>query len=879
LSGTVTPNRAADINPNDIESIEILKGPSAAAIYGARASNGVVLITTKRGHAGPTRVSLSSTETFDNVVDVIHPQQLYSFGSGGVTSTCVGLNCVPTPSATGVWGGLIPAGTPLYNHAADIFRTGLTADNNLAISGGNDRTTFYASGGLTHQDGIVVGPNNKYNRMSVRANGTEQVSSNLNIGASLNYIDTRGQYLQKGSTTSGILLGSLRTPPDFNNADYLTPTGVQRPYRFPNASGALALLGAGYYDNPFWEAYTNNGNRSEFGRAISNVNANWNPLSWLNVKYTLGGDYYEDWRLQSNPYTSADDKLGHIIRDDINNLEIDHNLIATAQHSFTGDVDGTLTVGQNLNSRRQRGTFIFGQGLIVPLPYTVQNTVSDLTSEFQYLKHIRAYFTQGELDLYHQLYLNLGIRDDGFSTFGAADQTALYPKANVAWTFSNALGITDQKGWLSYGKVRLAYGETGKEPPVYAAVGGFSLTSGIGSGFGDVNGTTQGGIGGVVTPFQGTNPNLRPERQRELEGGADLGFLDQKADMSFTLFSRRSSDVILAVPVSGAATGAQTQFENGAKISTHGLEVSLNARPYTSKNVAWDVGIQYGHAHGIVDNLLGSTQFVPYFAEGLFGALGSSTVGYAPGVIRGSDFARCGRGLMLPVVGLTGIQDIDALCGSAPKGALFLGPNGQPITDPTDRVIADPNPKHTLSYNSSLKLYNRFTISTLIDARHGGQVFNGTRASMDQRGTGEDTKLRSVTNGQFGTNFLTNVYPVVAGPGVGVVAFSTPTQWQAWFQGLGGLSGPLYEFVEDGSFVKIRELSLTYNMNQPFVRRYTGFSNADIRIAGRNLHTWTKYRGFDPEATLEGAESLTQGFDYFNDPQTRSMVLSISLNR
>jgi hypothetical protein len=227
---------------------------------------------------------------------------------------------------------------------------------------------------------------------------------------------------------------------------------------------------------------------------------------------------------------------------------------------------------------------------------------------------------------------------------------------------------------------------------------------------------------------------------------------------------------------------------------------------------------------------------------------------------------------------------IDSLCSAFTpgykSGALFLGTDGKPITDPTDRVIADPNPKYTISYSTSLKLFNKLTLSTLLDGRYGSQLWNGTRGALDRFGTSADTKVRTMTNGQFGTNFYTDIYPTVAGPGVGVVAFANERDWQTWFQGDGGSAGDTQvQFIENGSFLKWRELSLTYSVTEPFLRNRTGFASADIRIAGRNLYTWTKYRGLDPESNLQGAESLTQGVDFFNNPQTRSLVLSISLNR
>jgi hypothetical protein len=194
-------------------------------------------------------------------------------------------------------------------------------------------------------------------------------------------------------------------------------------------------------------------------------------------------------------------------------------------------------------------------------------------------------------------------------------------------------------------------------------------------------------------------------------------------------------------------------------------------------------------------------------------------------------------------------------------------------------VIADPNPKYTMSYNTSVKLWNKLRLSGLLDVRKGGSVWNGTKGILEYFGTSKFTLVRNGT-GTFGKDFLTNVYPDVAGPGAGKVAFSTPTQWQTWFNGNGGGFGPQgAQFVEDGSFVKLRELGVTYTADQSWVRSLTGFSSADIRFAGRNLKTWTKYTGFDPEANLGGAEFLTQGLDYFINPQTRSFVFSISLNR
>ncbi|HYS69606.1 MAG TPA: TonB-dependent receptor, partial [Gemmatimonadaceae bacterium] len=793
----------------DIESIEILKSSAAAAIYGARASNGVVVITTKSGHAGPTRYSLTSTETWDKprIPDML--QRSYAQGSNGVNAVCGGPDCRVTALS---WGAPLAAGTRVYNHENELFDTGLTADNNLQISGGNDRTTFFASGGLTSQDGYFKGPNNRYNRATARLKGSQVVSSKLTIGGNFSYIDDRGKYIQKGSNTSGIMLGALRTPPNYNNLDTYTASGLQRPYRFPEPTSVAVMQASAYYDNPFF-VLDNPGNRSEVGRSVSNVNADWNPLEWLNVKYTLGADYYNDSRLQALPLTSANDKRGNVIRFTASNLEIDHNLLAIARHDFGTSLNATFTLGQNLNSRRYRQLADEGDGLIAPSPLAIQNTVnkgaSNLlnlvfpfsgTAEFRSLAHIESYFAQAELSWLDQFVVNAGIRNDGFSTFGASTRRHNFPKASAAWTFSNALG-RGATGLFNYGKVHFAYGETGKEPPLYAAV--TTLTSGqtFGSGFNDAILSSINGQGGLVTSQTLGNPALRPERNRENEYGLDLGLLGNRIDLSATYYTRRADDVILGVPVNSSGTGAQFAIKNAASITNKGTELSLNIRPVTTPSFAWDAGVLFGQNKGLVKNLNGA-EFIPYNSEGFNGGIGSSTVGFAPGVIRGSDFVRCGRGLILADAAST---DVDAVCGAQANArhALYLDATGRPIVDNTDRVIADPNPKYTMSYKTGITLWNKLRVSGLLDVRRGGQVWDQTRSVLSNFGTSDATLIRN-QQGQFGKNFLTDVYPYVAGPGVGVVAFHTLREWQAWFTGDGGGFGPVgAQAVEDGSYTKL----------------------------------------------------------------------------
>jgi len=477
--------------------------------------------------------------------------------------------------------------------------------------------------------------------------------------------------------------------------------------------------------------------------------------------------------------------------------------------------------------------------------------------------------------------LNLGIRNDGFSTFGSANPRANYPKASVAWTFSNWLNHRDRTGMLSYGKLHLAYGETGKEPPAYAAVTALTNTTFFGlGGFGDLLKPGINGQGALATSLTVGNPDLRPERNRELEYGVDMAFLNSKIDLSATGYNKRGNDIILSAPINAAANGSTLQVLNAASIKNEGAELTLNLHPIQKPNAGWDLGVQYGRNKGRVVSLNGA-DFINYNLEGFTGAIGTSAVGFAPGVIQGSDFVRCGRGITnVAIAGLGVVSDVDgSVCAGAPKGALVLGSDGLPVADPNQRIIADPNPKYSMSYSTALR-WNKLSLSGLLDVRKGGSVWNGTRGVLDFFGTGQDTKIRTRTDGQYGVNYMTNIYPTTVGPGKNVVPFQTPSDWQNWFNGDGGGFGSVgAQFVEDGSFAKLREISLTYTLDSPMFRNMTGFSSADIRIAGRNLKTWTKYTGFDPEVNLGGAEFLTQGLDYFINPPTRSFVLSFSLSR
>jgi TonB-linked SusC/RagA family outer membrane protein len=855
-AGIVAPNRAADINPNDIESVTILKGASASAIYGARAANGVVLITTRSGHAGGAHYSLSSNFSFESVDRTIPLQHDYAQGNDGITDVCDAPGCRPASSS---YGAHLEPGTVTYDHFGEIFEGGHSADNTIAAFGGNDKTTFYLSAGNTTQHGIIVGPSDAYERSTVHVRATQLIIDRLSIGGNFNYVDARGSFIEKGSTPSGLMLTALRTPPAFNNRAFLdSMPRVHRSYRYPRPFSSDDISGRGF-DNPFFDIYDDR-NTTETNRAYGNVHAELDATDWLKVNYTLGADFYDTDLFFGAAQSTSAGPGGFVLRTTGDNLQVDHNLTATLSHTFDPALSGAFTIGQNLNAQRTLTLDAGGHDLIAAAPFDVQNTSERFADNFKVITHSESYFAQATADIWAQLYLTAALRNDGFSTFGEANPRAWYPKASMSWTFTSALGKSDQKGVLTFGKIRAAYGETGKAPAPY-----LTNTVVMSGSVGDLNATQQ-GHAGLFSSGQLGNSRVKPEREKELEGGVDFGFFDQRTDLSLTYYRSNSIGVILELPIP-LSSGFGSILGNGAKIRNEGYEASLNIRPFSTKRWSWDVGLQWSKNTTTVLALSGA-QFVSGAAQGSgnFGQ-GAATLGYGFG-LRGVDFVRCGRGLSV------GTDSIDAdVCHGAPKNALYIGDDGFPVLDPTDRVVSDPDPHWTGSIQTSLHV-RHVTFSALIDHKQGGDIWNGTRGALDHYGTHKDTDIRGRTF-TFGRDF-----PYVKGPVVGPGAGTSVVIDESWFQNGGsGFNGPITPFIEDGTYTKIRELSIGYSFDAAWVSRLVGLRSIDLKLAGRNLYTWTKYSGIDPETNLAGAEFAIQGIDFFNNPQTRSIVVSIVLNR
>lgn len=844
--GTVQANRLSDLNPEDIASMDVLKGAAAAAIYGSRAANGVVLITTKSGKPGRTNISYKTSYSWDKVNRSVPLQTEYGMGNNGEYKK----------NYTYTWGPKLEPGTPTYDHSMEMWdQTGHLADNNIAISGGNDLTTYYASLGYINQDGPFVGNSDKYNKYSFRIKGTHVAHKKLKFTGNLAFAKVKADYLMSRSNVAGVPLGALRCPPDFNNWPYLDPeTGLHRSYRY---SEPTVLRKSRGYDNPFFTAYEKV-NQSKVGRAFGNFTMQYDPIDWININYTLGSDYSDDDRTQVNPVSStANSGDGSMIRDNYIYHEVDNNLVATFNlekylSKMTNNLSGNFMAGYNFNRREYKHLETTGDIFITPGYNQLDNMVTITADEYESLIHTESFFGQATFDLFEQLYLTGALRNDGSSTFGANERRHWFPKFSAAWEFTK-FDKMPAIPYFNYGKLRFAYGEAGAQPGVYSTTTGF--ISGTRGGFwaGTLNAGSYDGVGGFFSSTTAPALDLRPERTKEYEIGTSLGFWDSRIGFDLTYYKSRSEDVLFSVGLP-PSTGYTQRTANGAIIENKGWEIEFDINPIKSKSFSWDLGMVWATNENMCVDMMGS-DMITYLSWSMISSVAAE--GYPLGQFYGRDFIRFGRGINYTLNDGTEIN-IDEAYPNAKPGTVFINEAGYPEADTEFRFLKDPNPDWTAGIRNEFTFFGKLTLSTFIDIKQGNYVWNGTKQVLYNFGTHEDTKNRGTMKVFDGE-----------GPGAGQEVELN----QDWYRGAGNTVTT--QFIEDGSYVRLREIALSYNLKHKFVS-YFGLSDIDIRLSGRNLHLWTDYTGIDPETNLNNTNG--RGMDYFNMPNTKSYVLTLRFN-
>ncbi|MDD7886295.1 SusC/RagA family TonB-linked outer membrane protein [Flavivirga sp. 57AJ16] len=883
--GVSQESRLNDINPNDIESITVLKGAAAAALWGTQALGGVINITTKSGkYNSKLNISLKSTYSLDQI-NVKYPVQT-KYGQGD--------NGVYDQRARDSWGDLISDRSgghddfdtsgefyldqngsiyyPILNKNSQaiyndsnfdqVFGNGHFLENNLSLSGGTAKSTMFFSLSDLDQKGIIKN-NSDYRRSTVRFNAKQNFTEATSLKISSTYTRTSSNRIRLGANSSGLYLGLLRNPADFDisgyRGDYYASSDSspipnrQRSYREP-----LGADGSATYNNPLW-TINEQENKAKVDRFITNFEFMTSPNSWLTFIARAGVDHYNETRSEFiTPGSAAGDfTAGFIDQSTASNTIFNTDFIAKTTFNLENIVDGSFLLGFNYNSKSRTVNGVEGNGFIQFLDVDsgirdidntlIENTV--VSSTFGQ-ERTAGLYSSLSFSLYDMFYIDSTIRIENASTFGDnSDTPFLFPSTSLAWQFSQ-LDIFKESNILSFGKIRASYAEVGVQParyntsnifvsPTYSDALGGGLNSGL---FGN---------GAFVPSTNRGNSSLRPERKKEFEIGTDLRFFNNKLSFGLTYFENVTEDVLLDFPVANS-TGYSAIYTNGAEIENKGLELDLGYKILNTNDFSWSIDANFTKVKNEVTDLAGAESL----NLGGLAAISSRAVEGQPlGVLWGSRTLR---------------ND---------DGSIVYDEFGFPEQDQLEGVIGDPNPDWQGGITSTFK-YKNFRLSVLFETYQGADIYAGTKSVMRDLGTWYDTGNEvTATRNYFESNgniinigetFRGNIADFGAGP----VALT-----ETWYNGEGGFFGAGNDelYIEDGSWTRLRELALSYLWKSDWLKKSTSLKSIEFTATGRNLFLWTDFEGNDPDTNLSGV-SAARGLDYFNNPGTKSFLFSVTLN-
>jgi len=880
-TGVAQQSRLNDINANDIESIQVLKGASASALWGSRAANGVLVITTKKGKAGKLNISFSSSYSVDEI-NKRHPMQS-TFGQGSLGRY--------SPTATNSWGDKIAeraggddivsgtsyfkgyatgykyytvaAGTAANVHGgkndkrtfADknfdaVFGKGHYLQNSLSLSGGNDKSKFFLGLENLDQTGIMKA-NSNYTRNSVRLNSDHNFGKYIKFSNKAAFINVKSDRIQNNSNTAGLYLGLLRTAPDFDNTDYIGSyydnNGVEfrnrhRSYRRYKGDNVQPT-----FNNPLWTIYNQTAN-SNVNRFLLSSEVTSNPFPWLDLILRSGIDANNDGRVYFFPVGSAGERsVGSYRNEKIGEIEKNIDLIARATTYLKEDLKGTLIVGANVNDRKRDILYAEASNFLDDI--NLQNFILSADANTHVINSLlhrssnRGY-TTANLEYKDQLFVNVSGALEAASTIS---KNFFYPSADVAWQFSK-LPAFQNENFLSFGKIRAAWGKVGVQPTAYNFVTTYETA--VYNAYDDGLAVTNFGGGYRLDNVKGNN-NLRPEIKTEWEIGTDFRFLKDKLSLSMSYYENKIKDILLNVGLP-PSSGFTSQYSNAANMQNRGFEADLKYDLIKKKDLNLQVFTNYSRNRNKVISLSG-TGTIDLTSQ----SVSSRAVeGYQLGVLWGPRALR---------------ND---------KGDFVLDANGFPNVDNEQGVIGDPNPDWRGGAGIAAS-YKGLDFNILFETAQGGDISQGTKSVLYNFGTHEDVgKEITLTETLKNVNGVSFPAGTVVRGNIGNYGGGNVLLDEAWYTSRGaGLGAAAIRefFIGDASWTRLREVSLGYTLSTPSFKKATKFSSMRFSLTGRNLFLWTDIVGFDPEVNQSG---VNNGFgqEYFTNPCTRSWLFTVKLN-
>lgn len=830
-------NRIADINPDDIESLTVLKGADAAAIYGSDAAGGAIVITTKKGKSGAGTISYNNTFSFSKEYRFPQIQNVYGPGTSGYAD----------PTTRLAFGPAYPSGTQTYNNLKDFFQTGFSQLHDLAFAGGGNDASYRISAEYRHTGGVI--PVVYDNKLSLRFAGQAKLAPNLTSSASFNYFNIDNRKTNKGD--GGTYINALTWPTDDDVRNYLNPDGSRRTL-LPAKLTNVTADGTIDFDNPLWDVH-NNVSEDKTNRMVGNFDLSYDPLKWLNLRGLFGVDFYttqgNNFLSQySNSYQNAISNTfaatngistgGIIDNYDDNNLVVNGSFFATVKHKF-GDFRTTLAVGTEVYDYKDVTNGQYGERFLQPDFNTINNTTPTTQRATTNYAETRRIGEIARLSIVYKelITLNATGRNDYSSRLaGTTKDSYFYPSAGIGFNFSELPAL---KGGhvLSFGKLRFSYAGVGKDP--FAP---YKIRSSV------LQQSTTGG--GYAYDVTGNNPTLKPEKDYQMELGTELQFFDGRLGAEINVYKYRATNQIFDPRIS-YASGYILELVNGGEIQNKGLEIELNGTAIKSKDFTWKPFANFFLNRGKVINLGALPEYY-----------NSDTWLYANA-----------RASIFPGSSLSNIATYTYARNN--KGQILVDPStGMPISNGAFVTTGDRQPQFTLGLGNNFT-YKNFALSFLLDFRKGGDVFNGNELFLTRYGLSERTLNRQT--------------PVVV-PGVlkdGNENSANPTintiQVNPYYQTTYYTNAIESDFVEHNiNSLRLRDITLSYTFPASMLAKQKVFKSFGIYVTATDLFLLTNYTGADPE--VNGTNSSTRGsgaagFDYgtLATPRTISFGVSVKL--
>lgn len=835
-------NRVLDLDVNNIESVNILKGPAASVLYGSRAAAGVISITTKKGSGkgGKVELILNSSYAVQKATGLPKVQNEYGQGLGGVynplSTSSWGPRFGSTPS---VANGLIVGGNPVTgyqaypNNISDFFEQGVITDLGLQINAGDAKQNFTASISNNTNKGIL--PNNEVKRTSLKFGGNTILRDKISLGGTITYTNTQqdGIVGGNGGSALGVLAGLARSID-------LTSYKTNGTYKNPNGSNNFLIPNV---ENPYFGANENT-TRSNVSRFLGNISVGYDLFKWLNISYRLGMDTYTDRRKNVYAVSSIRQPAGQIVENTIYRNELNGDLIISAKKNdlFLKGLNVNGILGQSFNQRIFQSTTLQGDGLAFPGFYNISNatTLTNGSGETNSLRRLLGYYAQASFAYKNYLFLELTGRIDKSSTLPKEKSAYFYPSISTGFVFTDAFNIHSKI--LSYGKIRASVAKVGRDADPYLLQNVY-VSGGYGNNVAAFNfplGTTAGfGASARIAPIE----PISPEFTTSTELGVNLAFWKNRISVDFAYFDQVSKDQIINVALA-PSTGYGSKTINVGEMTNKGYEALINIAPISNKNFRWDISANYTKViNKVVFIAPGITSFA-INGNAFTGSIPSIKEGLPYGVILGGVIPRnaAGERLINPATGLY-----------------------QPLK--AGEVLADPNPDYTIGFTNNFT-YKGISLSATFDFTKGGQILSFSSGLYKSRGVWEETAIDREQ-----PRILPGVIEFPAGSGTYIpnnIQIPAQTYWQT----LGGLQS---EFnVYDATVFRFREVSLGYDLPRKLLEKLH-LTSVRFSVFGRNLFYVAPNAIIDPAVNTQGAGNI-RGLELQSAPNARTLGANLKIS-